>query len=138
MDGGNPANGEYDFEFKLYDTASDGTQIGSTVTKEDVTVTDGLFTVKLDFGSGAFNGDARWLEIGVRPGASTGAYTTLDSRQELTPAPYALALPRSSSPYMSTIHVGMGLGDVISREANQANLRKSLIYVMVIIIADVV
>jgi hypothetical protein len=49
--------------------------------------------VKLDFGSGAFNGDARWLEIGVRPGASTGAYTTLDSRQELTPAPYALALP---------------------------------------------
>jgi hypothetical protein len=93
IDGGNLANGEYDFEFKLYDAPSDGTQIGSTVTVEDVTVIDGLFTVKLDFGSGAFRGDARYLEIGVRPGGSTGAYTTLDTRQELTPAPYALALP---------------------------------------------
>jgi hypothetical protein len=93
IDGGNPANGEYDFEFKLYDASSGGTQIGSTVTLGDVTVTEGLFTVKLDFGSGAFNGDARWLDIGVRPGASTGAYTTLDPRQGLTPSPYALALP---------------------------------------------
>ncbi|MFB0537257.1 MAG: tail fiber domain-containing protein [Anaerolineae bacterium] len=92
-DGGSPANGTYDFRFRLYDAASGGTQVGSTVTKGDVTVTDGLFTVQLDFGSGVFTGDARYLEIGVRPGESTGAYTPLLPRQALTPAPYALALP---------------------------------------------
>jgi hypothetical protein len=92
-DGGSAANGTYDFEFKLYDAASGGSEVGSTVTKGDVAVTDGLFTVELDFGSGAFTGDARWLEIGVRAGSSTGAYTTLTPRQPLRPAPYALALP---------------------------------------------
>jgi len=58
-----------------------------------VAVSGGLFTVKLNFGSGVLTGDARWLEIGVRPGDSGGAYTPLDPRQELTPSPYALALP---------------------------------------------
>jgi hypothetical protein len=92
-DGGSPANGEYDFQFRLYDAVSSGSQVGSTNNRGNVTVTEGLFTVQLDFGSGAFNGDARYLEIRVRPGASTGAYTTLTPRQALTPAPYALALP---------------------------------------------
>jgi len=91
-DGGIPADGNYDFEFKLYDAASAGSLLG-TVIKEDVIVTDGLFTVQLDFGSGVFTGDARWLEIGVRPGASMGPYTTLTPRQALTATPYALALP---------------------------------------------
>ncbi len=87
-DNGSPANGTYDFEFKLYDAASGGTQVGSTVTQDDVSVSGGLFTVPLDFGN-VFNGDALWLEIGVRPGSSTGAYTTLSPRQALTAAPYA-------------------------------------------------
>ncbi|HUV90114.1 MAG TPA: hypothetical protein VMY80_10705, partial [Anaerolineae bacterium] len=88
-DGGSPADGKYDFLFGLYD--SDGTQVGSTVTKGDVDVTDGTFTVSLDFGS-AFNGDARYLDISVRPGSSTGGYTLLTPRQSLTAAPYALNL----------------------------------------------
>jgi hypothetical protein len=91
-DGGSPANGEYDFRFELYDAVSGGSQVGSMVPKENTAVTDGLFTVELNFGSGVFNGDARYLEIGVRPG-SGGTYTTLSPRQALTPAPYALALP---------------------------------------------
>ena len=96
-DGGSPANGEYDFRFKLYDAVSGGAQVGSTVSKENTTVTDGLFTVELNFGSGAFNGDARYLEIGVRPGASSGLFTTLSPRQALTPAPYALSLRPGAS-----------------------------------------
>ena len=92
-DGGSPANGTYDFEFRLYDDPDTGTQVGSTVTVDDKTVTDGLFMVELDFGSGAFNGEARYLEIGVRPGGSTGAYTTLSPRQPLTATPFALSLP---------------------------------------------
>ena len=89
-DEGGPANGSYDFQFELYDAAEGGSQVGSTVTKDDVTVTDGLFTVALDFGSTPFMGDARWLEIGVRAGGSTGAYTILTPRHALIAVPYAL------------------------------------------------
>jgi hypothetical protein len=47
-DGGSPANGNYDFEFRLYDAASGGSQVGSTVTIDDVIVIDGFFAVELD------------------------------------------------------------------------------------------
>jgi hypothetical protein len=88
-DGGAPANGSYDLVFKLYDDSAGGSQVGISVT-QTLTVTDGLFTVQLDFGSDVFDGNARWLEIGVRPAGSTIAYLPLTPRQELTPAPYAL------------------------------------------------
>ena len=39
-EGGNPANGKYDFVFRLFD--SSGTQIGGDLEKEDVQVT-GVF-----------------------------------------------------------------------------------------------
>lgn len=90
---GSPANGQFDFRFRLFNAASGGSQVGNTVTKNDVQVTNGRFTVVLDFGSGAFDGNARWLEIAVRPGSSTGAYTVLSPRQRINPVPYALALP---------------------------------------------
>lgn len=86
-DGGARANGTYDLQFTLFDAI--GANLG-TVTGQDVNVTDGLFVVKLDFGTNAFAGQQRFLEIGVRPGASGGAFTTLSPRQELTPAPSAL------------------------------------------------
>jgi hypothetical protein len=89
---GNLAQGTYDFRFTLYDAASAGTQVGSVVTKSGITVTDGLFTVELDFGSGVFTGEARYLEIAVRPGATVAPFTTLSPRQALTSAPYALGL----------------------------------------------
>jgi hypothetical protein len=88
-----PFDGNCDLQFALYDAASGGAQIGTLQTTGNVTVTNGLFTVPLDFGSGAFNGDARWLEISARCPAGSGNYTALAPRQALTPAPYALALP---------------------------------------------
>ncbi|GIV94152.1 MAG: hypothetical protein WHS83_06470 [Chloroflexus sp.] len=56
-----------------------------------MTVSNGLFTVTLDFGPGAFTGDARWLQIAVRCTGDSG-YTALTPRQPLTAAPYALGL----------------------------------------------
>ena len=92
--GGNPVNGTCDFQFGLWNAASGGTQIGTTQTKTNVSVSNGLFTIPdLDFGGGAFTGDARWLAIAARCPAGGGSYSTLDPRQALTPAPYALALP---------------------------------------------
>ncbi len=94
-DGGAPANGTYDFQFSLYDDAAGGVQVGATLSLGDVMVSDGRFTVQLDFGD-VFDGTALWLEVAVRPGASAGPYTALSPRQALTPAPYALGLrPRA-------------------------------------------
>jgi len=94
-DSGSPANGSYDFEFKLFDDLSAGSQVGSTLEVDDQAVTQGYFTVMLDFGASAFNGQARWLEIAGRPGESRVYSTLLSPRQALTASPYALALPAS-------------------------------------------
>ena len=48
---GNPANGSYDFTFKLFDSSIGGVQIGSTVTLTNQTVTGGIFDITLNFGS---------------------------------------------------------------------------------------
>lgn len=89
-DGGSPANGQYDLEFKLFSSLTGSLQQGATVTLGNVQVTNGLFSVTLDFGAAAFPGTNRFLEIGVRPGTSTGAYTTLTPRQQLTSTPYSI------------------------------------------------
>jgi hypothetical protein len=80
------ANGNFDFEFALFDGG--GTQIGSTLTRSGVPVTNGVFTVNLDFGS-SFPGANRFLEVRVRQ-AGGGAFTTLSPRQPLTSTPYAI------------------------------------------------
>ena len=89
IDGNVAAEGDFDFEFKLYDDPLVGSQVGLSDLKDDVPVEAGLFTVKLFLGNGVFNAQSRWLEIGIRPGASTGSFTPLTPRQELTAAPIA-------------------------------------------------
>ena len=89
-DGGVPANDDYDFLFRLFDSPNAGTQVGADVLIDDWPVAGGLFTVQLDFGAGVFTGDAIWLEAAVRPGESGNPYTVLSPRQPLTAAPYAL------------------------------------------------
>jgi len=91
-----PANGAFEFRFTLYDETGGSAQVGVTVSHV-ITVTDGLFTTNLDFGSGVFTGDARYLEIAVRPQGSAGDYSTLSPRQALTPSPYALYAPQAGA-----------------------------------------
>lgn len=83
-----PANGPYDLSFKLFDALAGGGQAGATVTNLNVAVSNGVFTVPLDFGPTVFNGTAYWLEVAVRP-AGGGAFTLLNPRQPLTATPYA-------------------------------------------------
>ncbi len=89
-DNNQPASGAYDFRFIAYDEETGGSQVGVIVTKDDLTVSAGVFTTTLSLGPDAFNGDARWLEIAVRPGASTGTYTVLSPRQPISAVPYAI------------------------------------------------
>jgi hypothetical protein len=83
-----PASGTYDFTFKLFNVVTGGSQTGSTVTQTGVTVSNGLFTVIIDFGS-QFDGTPYWLELGVRSNG-VPSFTTLSPRQELTPTPYSI------------------------------------------------
>jgi hypothetical protein len=81
QEGGTSANGSYDFQFALWDSANagTGTQIGTTQTVSNVAVSSGVFTVQLDFGATAFSGANRFLEIAVRI-AGSGAFVTLAPR----------------------------------------------------------
>jgi hypothetical protein len=88
-DGGQPANGIYDLRFAIYANASGGSPVAGPITNSLVGVTNGLFTVALDFGAGVFTGAERWLEIAVRA-TGAGAFTNLSPRQPITPTPYAL------------------------------------------------
>jgi len=116
-DGGNPANGTYDVRFILYNADAGGSQIGVTVTNEDVTVSGGLFTTTIDFSSVVFTNEARWLEISVRPGTNTGAFTPLNPRQPLTPAPYALFAPSAQSAATATTADGVPWSGITGKPA---------------------
>lgn len=89
--GANPT-GPYDLRFSLWDAATGGTQWGGYVLLDDHPITQGVFNAEVDFGILAFYfADARWLQVEVRAGASTGAYTALP-RQRLSPTPHAIGL----------------------------------------------
>lgn len=86
-DNGSPADGSYNFRFYLWDDSAKNTLLATFPSDDNllVMVDEGLFTVELDFGDQAFNGQERWLEIEVDG-------VPLTPLQPLTPSPYALSL----------------------------------------------
>jgi len=85
-DNGSLANGSYDLQFHLRDALTAGDPVGAAVTIAPVAVSNGLFTVTLEFGAGIFTGPARWLEISVRTNGSIGAYPQQFYRIKQEPA----------------------------------------------------
>ncbi len=136
-DGGNPANGNYDLRFVLYDSDVGGAQVGNTITLTNVPVANGLFTVTLDFGSvvtataaaaptgspsptataattNVWDGNNRWIEIAVRT-AGGSSFTVLNPRQPVSPAPYALYAKAAGGfalPYTASGSTGATAGAV--------------------------
>jgi hypothetical protein len=98
---GNPATGNFDLTFTVFDSSSGGNLIGGPLPTPAVGVANGLFNVVLDFGANVFTGSARWLEIAVRPSGSSSAYTTLAPRQALLPAPYAIFANTAGNLYVT-------------------------------------
>jgi hypothetical protein len=89
-DNGSPATGSYDLRFMVYDSTNlPGIVISGPVTNLATEVTNGLFSLVLDFGPGVFQGSGRWLEMAVRTNGS-GSFTTLSPRQPVLPTPYAI------------------------------------------------
>ena len=88
-EGAGAASGSYDLVFELYSDDAGENEIGGALTNSATGVTNGLFTVTLDFGSGTLPGADRWLGIAVRTNGG-GAFTALHPLQKLTPTPYAV------------------------------------------------
>ena len=93
------AVGTYEMQFRVFDAAVAGNQlpVGTPVTlnftvagTNPVTVSNGAFTVQLNFGSGVFTGADRWLEISVRKPSDPPGFTLLTPRQPITSSPYSI------------------------------------------------
>lgn len=114
-DGNQAANGAYDLQFQLFNAVTGGTARTTQITLEDVSVTNGIFTVQLDLGAASLRegnkttnvklnpaileAENSFFEIGVRAGTSTGAFTTLTPRQPLTAVPLAMRSVTAMSAY---------------------------------------
>ena len=124
IDANEAADGLYDFQFKLFDANSGGNKYGTDVNKPEVDVIDGYFTVELDFGS-VFDGNDRWLLIGVRPGDSNdpNEYTILEPRQKITPAPYALYAKSGTSGPVGPVGPEGPKGDEPAHQWSSTSLR---------------
>src|ERR1039457_831208 len=116
---GTPVNGLYDFRFTLENAPSGGLYVGSPQVMNAVPVTNGLFTVILDFGN-VFDGNPRWLLTQVTTnGASSGS--TLTPLQQLTPTPYAIYAENAATVNAASIGASQlntigspGVGQVLS------------------------
>ncbi|MEM9372783.1 MAG: hypothetical protein AAGA55_03990 [Planctomycetota bacterium] len=87
-DGGQPADGLYDVRITLLNDG--GGTVAGPLTFDDIAITDGVFSVELDFGAGSFDGSARLLGLEFRDGGSAGGFTELLPNTPINPTPYAL------------------------------------------------
>ncbi len=89
-----------------------------------VPVSGGVFTVKLNFPAMNFDGSDRWLEIAVKRLSQTN-FTTLDTRQKITSAPYAIKsqsadiATNADNAANSTLFGGLTTGDFVQNTTTQ-------------------
>ena len=121
-DGTNLANGDYDFRFRLFN-ASSLVSGAPVLTNAPVSVTNGLFTVSLDFGNGAFDGSTRTLEIAVHSYGDTNAYSVLSPRQSILSTPYAIqAISASNAVTLTSPLSGTNISGTIPDARLSANV----------------
>lgn len=111
-DGTNPAHGNYDLTFTIFDGLTSGSAVAGPATNSAVGVTNGLLNVTLDFGDNPFSAGAqRWLEIAARANG-TSAFTTLAPRQKILATPYAITAGNlaGTTGNSLTVNAGRGLG----------------------------
>lgn len=115
---GQAATGLYDLQVCLFDSPSASTALACAPEFEDWPVEAGLFTLELDFGADAFSGQERYLELRVRAGSDSGAYTELLPRQLVRPTPEALRASRAGSvPWTGLTDVPPGFADGIDDDS---------------------
>ena len=123
VNNGTNVNGTNGIIFTLYSAATGGTAVTTPITN-NVAVSNGLFTVNLDFGAGAFNGSARWLDIAVSNGVTN---VDLSPRQQILPTPYAtFAATAGSAGTASNFMGGVLEGSFVGNGGGLTNVGASL------------
>ena len=117
---GVPVDGTVSLRFSLWDAAGTGEpptgggMLGVAQAVANVPVTAGVFTVQLnggdEFGTQAFNGDARWLQVEVCADSTCASTTVLGPRQPLTGAPYALGPWQKNGTSLGYVGGKVGIG----------------------------
>ena len=82
-------NGTCDMRFTLWDAGTAGAQLATYIPPTQIPVSDGVFTVEVDFGA-SFTGQTRWLQAEAKCADDAG-YTNLP-RVALNAVPYAMSL----------------------------------------------
>jgi hypothetical protein len=117
-----PAHGNYDLLFGLYDADTKGNGVGSLITNAPITVSNGLFTVLLDFGVGVFNGSPRWVEIGARTNGATTPHDILAPRQLISATPYAIHAGHAALVASNSV----GAGQIVTGSVNTSHLATNI------------
>src|SRR5688572_20806430 len=101
-----PAQGSYDLSFSLFNSPAAAVPMAGPVINSAVAVSNGLFSVTLNFGAASFDGGERWLE--VRAGTNgASVLQALSPRQLLTATPYAVRALSAGSVPSGAISGGM-------------------------------
>ncbi|MGJ8662509.1 MAG: hypothetical protein ACSHWU_02615 [Marinicella sp.] len=85
-----PVDGLYDFEISAFDASTSGNQYDTTQAFFAVEVSNGIFTLNLNFGDIAFIGNQVFLEISLRESGSGDSFDLLSPRQIINNTPYAI------------------------------------------------
>lgn len=123
LNSGTNVNGTNVLIFTLYSAATGETAIATPITNS-VFVSNGLFTVNLNFGA-VFNGNACWLDIAVSNGVTN---VDLAPRMQVLPTPYATYATYAASAGSASNLVGGGVvaGSFIGNGGGLTNVGVSL------------
>lgn len=125
-----PANGTYQFQFKLFGGASGETQIGPTISDVTLNVVDGVYNAKIDFGAVAYSDGEKYLEVYVRR-TSSESYYPIEARKPITLSPYLYRSSDSDSTAKNetTEDSSRKQNSVVSGDGKEPNSEESLVEV---------
>jgi len=120
-DSGLPASGSYQLRITPFTEAEGGSALAAPVTTEVLTVTEGVFTVQLDFGPAVFLDGPVWLEIEVD--SPTTDFVLLTPRQPVTPTPFAISASSVAVDGVDRSAIQDGSVNAAKVDASQIQLR---------------
>jgi trimeric autotransporter adhesin len=115
-------DGLHDFRFVLYTASEDGESVGAPVDRVGVEVSEGRFTVPVDFGIEVFEQPDLWLEISLRPHDAELEFNRLVPRQKITPVPYALQARRAGHAAQADLALALPPGAVTGANLAEATI----------------
>ncbi len=81
--GGQPCNGRFDLQVRMFDEAFGGNQLGQTLELTGVDIANGVANAKLSFGPHLFDGKPRYLDVAIAPTNAFKTYFPMGVRQQV-------------------------------------------------------